>query len=278
MVKEDLFGNPTDFGYLLKSSKDIKTFMSVLQIYNDWKLARFHNKIPAKNYLVNLNLKQGTFWMNRQAASSSIDTFLEIFKLKNHCKIRGFQGENCEIVVDIGANEGFYSLFLKKRNPSLKIFCVEPIKSTFEILKKNILSNGLDDLVLENFAIGIKKGDISFEYVPEITVLSSKRIFRENLPWLDKERIKTQKVRVIPLSILINKWKLNKIDILKIDVEGGELEVLKSLGNKIKIVQKIVLEWHSVKLRDDCKKFLLKKGFKLLSEETSLKGDLYFCR
>ena len=52
-------------------------------------------------------------------------------------------------------------------------------------------------------------------------------------------------VQTIKLIDLIEKEKIKKIDLIKIDTEGHELEVLLGLGKKIKLIQTILIEFHS---------------------------------
>jgi hypothetical protein len=64
--------------------------------------------------------------------------------------------------------------------------------------------------------------------------------------------VETETVKTISLDTLIRKLKLDSVDILKLDVEGAELLVLKSLRNEAMKVKNIVLELHTniVKIED----------------------------
>ena len=91
------------------------------------------------------------------------------------------------------------------------------------------------------------------------------RLFGTNL----KGMIESKKiVKTMKLNSLIIKMKIPKIDLIKIDTEGHELEVLEGLGSKIKIIKVILIEFHnsSTYLGYNSKKIemLLKKNnFKL---------------
>ena len=76
------------------------------------------------------------------------------------------------------------------------------------------------------------------------------------------------KVKTIKLENVFKNKKFNKVDLLKIDTEGHELEVLKGLNKKIKKIKYILIEFHNDKiyLRYDPKKihnYLLKNNFTL---------------
>ena len=187
-----------------------------------------------------------------------------------------FKGKKDKIVFDVGANEGFYTLGMKENNPKLKIIAIEPIPSTFKMLKKNVQGNKLKNVILVNKALTKSKGKIKFEMVPEVPFAGGSDIAMLKRKWLDNKRIKKITVNSTTLSDLCKKLKINKIDILKLDVEGGELDIIKSSKNFLPNIKKIVIEWHGIKLRNGCKTFLQKNGFKLVYEEKQKWGDLYF--
>jgi len=78
----------------------------------------------------------------------------------------------------------------------------------------------------------------------------------------------------ISLQSLFEMFKLNRCDILKVDVEGAEYEVLYNSTPKIiRKINKIYMECHDLSnIRKDydkrgMKKFLRKNGFKIINEE-----------
>ena len=78
------------------------------------------------------------------------------------------------------------------------------------------------------------------------------------------------KVKTIKLSEMFKKKKIKKLDLLKIDTEGHELEVLQGLTAEIKKVKNILIEFHndSIYLQYDSKKihkYLIKQNFELMT-------------
>jgi predicted O-methyltransferase YrrM len=59
------------------------------------------------------------------------------------------------VVVDVGANIGYYTLLLAQK--CKKVYAIEPDKESFKILKKNVEDNGFKNVVLFNVAAGNKK-------------------------------------------------------------------------------------------------------------------------
>ncbi|MCK4553069.1 FkbM family methyltransferase [Candidatus Pacearchaeota archaeon] len=266
----------SDFNFIEKRIKDKKSFKRLQEIKEDWQKVEKEGKIIKGKKIFDINIGQFKFWLRKNAVASSIEIYLEIFKHKTHMVLPEFKGKKDKVIFDVGANEGFYTFGMKENNPKLKIVAIEPVPSTFKLLKKNIQSNKLKDVILVNQALTKKKGKITFEMVPEVTFAGALDIAMQRRKWLDAKRIKKIIVNSTTLIDLCKKLKIDKIDILKIDVEGSELDILKSSKNFLLNIKKIVIEWHSKKLKDECKGFLKKNGFKLVREEKQVCGDLYF--
>jgi len=157
---------------------------------------------------------------------------------------------------DIGANIGNWSLNNLNDN---KIIAVEPIQSTFEILKSNCSSS--PNIICLNYAVCDNNGnDITFYHAYEANTLSTL-----NLEWLThtKSRFyntsyKTITCPTITIDSLINTYGVP--DLIKIDVEGGEYECIKSLTQKANI---LCFEW-ATELNDisfKCLDYLFSLGY-----------------
>lgn len=265
-----------DFKFIRRRIKNKKYLVKLKELEENYKLVIEKRQVITNKQLFGIKIGNYKIWLRKGSSASSIMTYLEIFKEKVHMKLSGFTGKKESIIFDIGANEGFYTLAMKRNNPNLKIVSVEPAPSTFKVLKKNIISNHLKNIILINKILTSKKGKTPFEIVPEATAISATNITMQKRPWLDTRRIKKITINSTTLSDLCKQLKINHISILKLDVEGSELEILKSSKSLLKNIKKIVIEWHSKKLRKGCKEFLKKNGFKLVYEEKKKCGDLYF--
>jgi FkbM family methyltransferase len=136
------------------------------------------------------------------------------------------------VIIDAGANIGLSVIYFKMLYPEAKITAFEPDDEVFETLKNNVASFGFSDVNL------IKKGLWSEE--TELTF---------NSEGADAGRISnetnTTKVTKIATAKLSNYLKNNKIDLLKIDIEGAEFEVLKECKDYLGNVEKLFVEYHS---------------------------------
>lgn len=149
---------------------------------------------------------------------------IEILNFGDHEKdelqmIRRFLKKD-SIVLDIGANIGWYSLNLAKDVPEGCIMAFEPIPKTYQYLKKNIAINGIKNVELYNFGLSDKEGESVFYYDSTLSGAASLRDLHE-----DREKIKV-KCRVKRIDDFINGIS-PKIDFIKCDVEGAEIFVIK---------------------------------------------------
>lgn len=153
--------------------------------------------------------------------------FSEIFLNDSYkvCRIR-----SKDIVVDIGAHIGAFSIYASKK--SKKVLSYEPFPSTFDSLKKNLSLNGCRNVKIKNMAVGAKEG-YSWIYMNKLNSAENS-MYR-------KSRIK-HKVKVTTLAQVLNGIK--RCDVLKIDCEGAEYEIILSSKDALKKVNRIILEFH----------------------------------
>lgn len=139
-----------------------------------------------------------------------------------------------DIILDIGANLGWYSIQLSKRFNNAVIHAFEPIYQTFSVLEKNIKLNNLINVILHNVALGNIEGEADFFYFTGGSAVAS----RENL--LDHRKARKVGCKITTLDSIVSHLDLQKIDFLKCDVEGSELDVIKggfqSIGKFLPII------------------------------------------
>ena len=183
-------------------------------------------------------------------------------------------------VIDIGANFGWYSIhFSKLVGQSGRVFAFEPIPETYEELNSNIKLNFCQNIKAFNLALGDKDGTISFG-VPNIDGGSGAS--SEFLKY--SKRVQTT---MRHLDDVIKEQKINKVDFIKADIEGGELNMLKGAEKLIenfrpKLLIEIV-DMHCQRFGHspvDIYQFLLSKGYKGLfigneytKEKTNIRID-----
>ncbi|MBI5606383.1 MAG: FkbM family methyltransferase [Deltaproteobacteria bacterium] len=276
-MKKDL-----DEQWLYNQTKDDESLRALTTILQQRQYVYEHNRFIGGDTLSSLNLDRYRVWFRGCSAFSTLEVYYEIFKEENHFLLPEFSGLNETVVIDIGANEGFYALKIKERNPACRVICVEPNPYLFEVMQNNVESNRLNNIELVNKALAANQGTSRFDIIKEIGPIGGRGLKLVDRPWLREEFIRSIQVETATLDDLFARFDLPGAGILKIDVEGMELEVLDGARTCLALVDKVVIERHSRNLRDGVVDFLTAHGFRLVYEEdpdiTRYYGDLYFIK
>ena len=130
-----------------------------------------------------------------------------------------------DIIVDVGANLGFFSLGAIRQGAS-KSYAIEPFKKTFEYLVKN--TEGLPIIPI-NFGVGPVEKDELFigGEVTSITRSIDLKDKEKNAYWGDNVEHTTVKLK--PFQSILNENNITFIDYLKIDCEGGEVHLFNTI-------------------------------------------------
>lgn len=140
--------------------------------------------------------------------------------------------KNGDTVLDLGANIGVYTLiFAKLVGKSGHVFAFEPDPTNFEILKKNILVNKHENVILENKAVSNKEGNLKLYLSTENNGMH--RIYPSK--WC-KESIDINSIKI---DNYFNKNQ--KIDFIKLDIEGAEYDALLGMESIIQNNENIVI-------------------------------------
>jgi len=158
--------------------------------------------------------------------------------------IRGFPGRvvrdlDRPIVVDVGANAGYFSLWWLSRHPGSRMVCVEPIPENFALLKRNAALNADKKISLVDGAVDGQNGEIVLRYNLTQGFTTAASV----LQGVDGQSEIT--VKCSSLTQLMSDFGLKQIDFLKLDCEGSEYAILyKSDDALLKTISRIALEAH----------------------------------
>lgn len=125
---------------------------------------------------------------------------------------------NGDTVFDIGANIGWYSIGLAKRNPASVIHAFEPLPATFANLSKNVELNGIQNIHINNFGFSNDNTTLRFYTSPHTSVSNS----AENISGDNEAMVTECIVKTLDSYSFDNKVQ---VDVIKCDVEGAELFV-----------------------------------------------------
>ena len=215
-------------------------------------------------YQINIKINNFNFEIDIRESIERKTYFIREYEKKRMDKLHLFSKKiNSEILIDIGANIGFYSILSSSRFG--QIYSFEPNERNFKVLKKNIENNKLKNIKILNFGLGENE---------EVLIGNSNtkgKLFQTSGFAINKDNKKGERVLVKKGDDILQ-FK-NKTLTIKIDVEGFEFFVLKGLKNNL-INNSCVLQieiWE--KNNDEVHKFLKSLGYKML---ISIDGDTYF--
>jgi len=154
-----------------------------------------------------------------------------------------------DTIIDGGANQGIFALAFASLSKKIKIFSVEPFKYCHEILKKNLKINLFKNITIIPKVLSNKIASHQLDYSKSNVSASIVRDFGGD---------KTLTIYSTTIDEIVSKYKLKKIDLIKLDIEGAELAALQGGSKSIKkFIPKIVLE---------CNNYEYKKIYKFLKK------------
>jgi len=144
-----------------------------------------------------------------------------------------------DVVLDIGANLGYF--VVQEAIKVKKVYAVEPCKESFNLLKKNCEINNLNNIDFFNLAFGNNSNIIDFHVYSKLNLSS----VNDLVDVYGKSVI--EKVNMVKGKDFVRVVK-NKPNVLRMDVEGFELNILKGFEKEFSLINKIFIEVHFVYL------------------------------
>nr|AQS28773.1 hypothetical protein [uncultured archaeon] len=187
---------------------------------------------------VQYNLRNGLRLKTRNKTSDR-NLINEIFIKKDYTK--KFDVGEKDVVVDIGANIGMFSLLAAKSAVKGRVYSFEPFSENFNLLMENIKLNNLENIVPIKGAVAQRNGTRKLYLVKGKNFGGNSF---EKKHW-QADTSKTIKVETVTLDKFIRSYKIEKIDFLKVDCEGAEYEILMNCSkDTLSKIRKISLEFH----------------------------------
>lgn len=133
-------------------------------------------------------------------------------------------------IIDCGSNLGFSIIYFKKLFPKANITGFEPDNDICTMAKYNLEKFDIDDVDLQQKAVWINNDPMIFAKLGSLSG-----------HFVDKDADNTIRIE----SVRLKDYLHEKIDFLKIDIEGPEFEIIKDCSSSLKNVENIFVEYHS---------------------------------
>ncbi len=139
-----------------------------------------------------------------------------------------------DVIFDVGANIGWYSILMAKKFPAAQVHSFEPIPRTFACLQENLALNELSNVHPHNWGLSDAQKDLTFYFEPNLTVRASAANLADTPDAAQKITC-----RVRPMDDMIGEIA-PRVDFIKCDCEGAELFVFQGAQKVLQTCRPIV--------------------------------------
>ncbi|AWK02995.1 FkbM family methyltransferase [Flavobacterium crocinum] len=203
----------------LKNIIEFRRYKKLGLTYNEFSSLK-NRSLKKTSFLFGKEIKiTDSFWYLHSLNELFLD---EVYRFKTNI--------DTPKIIDCGSNIGLSIIFFKRLYPTSQIIAFEPDNDIFTISKYNLDQFGISDVKLFQKAVWINEEPLIFAKTGSL----GGHVVKE-------ERENTIKIQTVRLKDLL----FEKIDFLKIDIEGPEYDILKDCGESLKNVDNIFVEYHS---------------------------------
>jgi len=167
-------------------------------------------------------------------------------------------------ILDIGANMGFYSCKVGTAAKNVHLIAVEPVEGYYKKLKENLVRNHIEHgIALHAAAVGMPTESVAI--TSWFTASGEQKVLMSPPP--SGARTLTENVRGMTLAEILAAGKMERCDLMKMDIEGAEFPIFEATPPEIWArIDRIVMETHEETGTNDQKLLvdtLTNQGFKV---------------
>ncbi len=178
--------------------------------------------------------------------------FLEIFVFGIYRRARP-DIRRSRVILDIGANVGFFALHASSLNPEAEIHSFEPFPKNVEQMKKNLRLNENRHVHVHPEAVTDRAGNITLYFTPGYDASCSLHGVKEH----------SCSVTAVGVNELFETCGIDHCDLLKMDCEGSELPIVRAAAPEMLArIRAIIMEYHSAADVEPLRSALSRAGFR----------------
>ena len=186
--------------------------------------------------------------INLRTNSTDLMAFTHVWLLGEYSK-PGFEINENDVVVDIGAHIGLFALLASQFCKRGRIFCYEPVPENFDLMLKNIRENNINNITAFNLAVSQNEQRVKIflntDQSGHSMFLPSNNFLQANSTTLKK---------------IFDENNIDRCNFLKLDCEGAEYEIIQSLPDSyFNKIEKMIIEYHFADSKPTLLKNLIKK-------------------
>ncbi len=163
------------------------------------------------------------------------------------------------LVLDVGANIGWFSWRVGQSHPGAHILAFEPQSDNLARLRQMAAAAALDTEI-HPCACGASAGTATLHLRSSVTHSLDPAWHLDLADGLGA--VRSEQVEVATIDAVCDRRGLQGIDLLKVDVEGFEVDVLRGARSMLERTRFVVLEYHSPDRREACLALLRAAGFR----------------
>jgi len=222
----------------MKGIRTISNFIGLTKIWHSLIIA--YLKLKSDNNLILKDIQGRKMYLDLSDPGISRELIFTGIHEKLATKVLRRELKRGMVVVDIGANLGYYALLEASIvGEEGQVYAIEPVRRNFDILCKNIQINGYKNVKAYCIAISSKSGTAkialteasNWHCMLDITAEAVSDYMKQKMRRLTRQ---TVVVNTITLDEFLAKEKINKVDLIRMDIEGYEVEAIKGMLNTLK--------------------------------------------
>lgn len=225
-------------GFDRVSLREVNRYWNLIKYHRNWYAYLWYKFLRGKEGSLSLTTRKG---LAIEIPEALVFTYKECFLDSTYLK--GFPTtlhlEPGSKVIDIGANAGYFSLFMFERFPGVSVFGYEPIPANYALLKQYHQQFQHLDWSISNTAVAGEPGTLQLHYEGPDQFTTAASMFAS------AKGTQLIEVPATTLQDIIANNGLKQIDFLKLDCEGAEYDILYGLNpGQLSRIEHIAIETH----------------------------------